>query len=395
MLIILQNFKFRFFLINVIFNDFSHQLHFLVHAWLTLSITDSPFWVGAVFGLHGLGMVMFSIFAGVLVDTIDRRKLIVVSQLIHALMSFVLAILIFYGQIQLWHMLIIGFGYGAVASISMPATMTLTLDIVGRDKLLSGVAITFAVGSFMAIISPVIGSRTVDTLGIEWVYILISISLVIAALMMTFIRDLTPIPKRNTSPLHDMKTGLNYAMTTPAVRILLIMNLVTASMGWSHDSMLSVMARDVLKVGVSGLGYMIAIASLGGTIATLLVSNQPYIKEKAKLLLGGLVAFGVFLIIFSLSRWFPLSLLALALAYASAMVYETIHNTILQTIVPDDMRGRMLSFVAITWGMSSISGFHTGAIAAASSAPIAIAIGGSAVVLSAIALSRTTMRSKF
>ena len=126
MLIILQNFKFRFFLINVIFNDFSHQLHFLVHAWLTLSITDSPFWVGAVFGLHGLGMVMFSIFAGVLVDTIDRRKLIVVSQLIHALMSFVLAILIFYGQIQLWHMLIIGFGYGAVASISMPATMTLT-----------------------------------------------------------------------------------------------------------------------------------------------------------------------------------------------------------------------------------------------------------------------------
>ena len=112
-------------------------------------------------------------------------------------------------------------------------------------------------------------------------------------------------------------------------------------------------------------------------------------------MLGGLVAFGVFLIIFSLSRWFPLSLLALALAYASAMVYETIHNTILQTIVPDEMRGRMLSFVAITWGMSSISGFHTGAIAAASSAPIAIAIGGSAVVLSAIALSRSTMRSKF
>ena len=242
MLIILQNLKFRFFLINVIFNDFSHQLHFLVHAWLTLSITDSPFWVGAVFGLHGLGMVMFSIFAGVLVDTIDRRKLIVVSQLIHASMSFVLAILIFYGEIQLWHILIIGFGYGAVASISMPATMTLTLDIVGRDKLLSGVAITFAVGSFMAIISPLIGSRTVDALGIGWVYIFISIALVIAAFMMTFIHDLTPIPKRNTSPLHDMKTGLHYAITTPAVRILLIMNLVTASMGWSHDSMLSVMA---------------------------------------------------------------------------------------------------------------------------------------------------------
>lgn len=394
MLIVLQNPKFRLFLINVLFNDFSHQLHFLVHAWLTLSITDSPFWVGAVFGLHGLGMVMFSIFAGVLVDTVDRRKLIMASQLMLAALSFGLAILVFYDQVQLWHMLIVGFVYGIIASVSMPATMTLSLDIVGRDKLLSGVGITFAVGSFMAIISPLIGGTTVNTLGIAWVYMFISIGLIIAASMMPFITGLNPVPKRNTTPFHDMKTGLHYAMTTPTVRILLIMNLVASTMGWAHDSMLSVIARDVLKVGVSGLGYMIAVASFGGTVATLVVSNQPDIKEKGKVLIGGLAAFGIFLIIFSFSRWFPLSLLTLAFAYASAMIYETIHNTILQTIVPDEMRGRMLSFVAFTWGMSSMAGFHTGAIAAASSAPIAIAIGGSAVVLSAIALSKATMRSK-
>ena len=152
------------------------------------------------------------------------------------------------------------------------------------------------------------------------------------------------------------------------------------------------MARDVLDVDASGLGYLLATAAAGATIATVIVSNLGDVRDKGRLMLASLGGFGLFLMLFAASTWFPLSMILLALSYAAVMAYEATLSTLLQTSVTDQMRGRVLSFQAFTWGISMVSGFHMGAIANAVGAPVAIAIAGGLVMLNALRLLPTASR---
>ena len=180
--------------------------------------------------------------------------------------------------------------------------------------------------------------------------------------------------------------------STPAVRLLIAMVLVTEAFGWAHETILPVMARDVLDVGASGLGYLLAAGSAGGTVSTLLLASVGEVGRKSRLLVASSFGFGLFLVLFAWSSALPLSLVLIAGAYASALVYETTVTTLLQREVPDNLRGRVVSFQAMMWGVTGLAGFHTGAIAGAIGAPAAIAIGGAVVVVSAVWVLRVAGR---
>ena len=126
-------------------------MFFMVHGWLTLILTDSPFWVGATAGVQGLGILGASTFVGVLVDRLDRVKLMAGAQLLQAAMLLVMATLILAGHAQLWQVLIIGFLDGLAIAVRMPARMALTLDVVGRERLLSATAANFGAMTIMGI----------------------------------------------------------------------------------------------------------------------------------------------------------------------------------------------------------------------------------------------------
>ena len=183
-----------------------------------------------------------------------------------------------------------------------------------------------------------------------------------------------------------------YVFSTPAVRLLIAMVLVTEAFGWAHETILPVMARDVLDVGASGLGYLLAAGSAGGTVSTLLLASVGEVGRKSRLLVASSFGFGLSLVLFAWSSALPLSLVLIAGAYASALVYETTVTTLLQREVPDNLRGRVVSFQAMMWGVTGLAGFHTGAIAGAIGAPAAIAIGGAVVVVSAVWVLRVAGR---
>ena len=130
------------------------------------------------------------------------------------------------------------------------------------------------------------------------------------------------------------------------------------------------------------------LGSDGATVTTVILASRSDVRSKSNLLVGGAMGFGFFLILFSWSTWLPLSLAFLAGAYASVVMYETTVNTLLQTSVPDELRGRVLSFQTMMWGVTGLAGFHTGAIASAMGAPIAIAIGGGVVILNSLRIAR-------
>ncbi len=175
---------------------------------------------------------------------------------------------------------------------------------------------------------------------------------------------------------------------------MILMALSAEAFGWAHETILPVMARDVLDIGPQGLGYLLSAGSAGAFISTVVISNLGDIKQKRRMLVIGYIALGGFLILFAASPWLITSLLLLAAAYSAVAIYETILSTLLQINVPDAMRGRVLSFQTMTWGVTGFSGFHTGAIAALLGAPIAIAAGGGIVVLNGVRFVRRAIRSE-
>ena len=393
MQLIFQNPRFRLLWISVAFNDMGIFLYFMVQGWLVLTVTGSPFWVGATMGMAGLGTMAFSPLGGVLADRLDRRSLIIGGQLVQAAYASVMAALVLSDQIQLWHILLVAFVDGGVASIKIPAREALTLDLVGRENLLRATAANFMAMTLFGIAAPLIGGVVITAFDIGWAYVIwAGVSMAAAVVLLR----LTGVPRRpreaRGSPLQDLKIGIRYALATPTVRTLLLIILVTEIFGWAHESMLPVMARHELDVGASGLGYLLSAAAAGALVGTLVVSAMGDIKEKGRLMVVGQAGFGLFLVLFALSSSFPLSMVLLALAYALGVAFEAIIVTLLQTSVPDEMRGRVLSFQAFMWGISFSAGFHTGAIASAVGAPVTIAIGGGVVLLNALRLLPTMSR---
>ena len=384
MRLILDNPRFRLLWASTAFSEVGEMLYFMVHGWLTLAVTDSPFWVGAAAGFTGVGLLSFSVFGGVLADRLNRRNLLVGGQMLQATMALALAALIFTDQIELWHILTAALLVGFVHAVNAPARMALTLDVAGRDKLLSAMAATFSVGAAMGIVAPLVGGLVVSAFDIGWAYVLIGCAYLVSPAVLLNLRVEPRTKRRVGSPWQDLKQGVHYVFTTRSVRTLILLGLVVEAFGWAHESMLPVMARDVLGVGASGLGYLIAAGAGGAMVTTLIVSGLGDIENKRRLIVLGGVAFGLGLILFAASPWFALSIVLIALAYGGVALYEAILSTLLQTAVPDEMRGRILSFQTITWGVSGLSGFHTGAIAALIGAPLAIAIGGGVVVLNGL-----------
>ena len=388
MRVIFENSQFRRLWVSTVVNDAGLMIYFTVHGWLALTVTDSAFWVGATAGMSGVGLVSTSVLAGVLVDRLNRRDLIIVAQLVQATMAFTIAVLIMLDRIELWHIMVMAFVDGAVVSVKLPSRMALVLDVAGRDRLLSATAASFAAMSGMGIIVPPLAGLIVAAFDISWAYVIMGVALLVSPAILLGVRPAPASQETRASALHDLRQGVAYVFTTPAVRALILMALVGAAFGWAHETMLPVMAGKVLNVGPVGLGYLLSAGSAGGLVATLIVSNAGDVVNKRRLLVVGYAGFGLFLILFAASPLLPLSLALIAIAYAFAMVYETTLTTVLQTIVPDKMRGRVLSFQMLTWGVAGTSGFHTGAIAAAVGAPVAIAIGGGVVLLNTLGMAR-------
>ncbi|MBM3948666.1 MAG: MFS transporter [SAR202 cluster bacterium] len=386
MLAILRHPKYRFFFANTLCRDLGVIVFFVSNGWLALTLTDSPFWVGATAGSVGVGLAGFSVFGGVLADRLDRKKLLMGAQVWMAVVATVMAALVATGRVELWHLMLAGFSFGVSNAVELPSRNAFTMDLMGRGNLLRGVATNFVTAQIMGIAAPIVAGQVLEAFDDSWAYVVVAGSNMVAVTMLLPLRYQRPAVAEHRTPLRDLREGLAYGFRTPLIRGLILLGITGEVFGWSHETMLPVMAGDVLKVGAAGLGYMLSAAGAGSLAFTLVLANLRDIRRKGLVAVVAAAGFGLFLVAFAYSPWFSLSLLLIALAYGMGHVYEAVVTTALQTAVPDGMRGRVLSFQTAVWGISSLAGFVAGAIANALGAPAAIAIGGGVLVVSALSL---------
>ena len=379
-----RNPQFRLLWISTAIAGLGMMMGMLAQGWLVLTLTDSAFWVGATAGFVGLGMFAFGLIGGAITDRLSRRYMLITVHLLSGGVACLLAILIIVEEIKLWHILLLAILEGALVTVAAPATLSLIYDIVGKGRMLNATAATAAGDVLTMIFGGLLTGTLITATGLQGCYLFIAGTLILAPLPLAFM-NLSPQPKQPSAPLwRDGLEGLRYATRSSPLRSLLLFSVLMEFFGFSYHVMLPVIARDVLNVGASGLGYLAAAGGVGALISTVVIASLGDFRWKGLLVVAGGGGTGLFLILFALSPYFYVSLLFAALVSAMLWLYDTNMVTLIQVLASDAMRGRLTGLLTITWGFTPVGGFLAGAIASLMGAPFAIGLGGGVIVASSL-----------
>lgn len=356
------------------------SMELLAQGWLVLLITDSPLWVGIASGLRGAGHVSAGLFGGILADRVNRRNVLAMAQLLRGLTLAALGLLVLTGQVELWHVLAVALLQGTADAIVAPALNGLIYDTVGPHRLLNAMAAMLAGFHLTWIAGSVVAGTLINAAGIGIGYLVAAGAYSASPMVLLRVHVGQPVRRPREPVWRNLVDGLKYAAANRQLRALLLLSVLVETFGFSYIVMLPVVARDILRVGALGLGYLSAAGSIGALAGTLVVGSLGEIKAKWAMLTIASGGAGVGLLLFALSPWFATSLALAGVVGMALVVYDATIATLLQLVSADALRGRILGMYGLTWGFTPLGGFIAGAVANVLSAPFAIGAGGIVIV---------------
>jgi MFS transporter, DHA1 family, staphyloferrin A biosynthesis exporter len=320
--------------------------------WLVYQLSGSAVQL-AILNLCRLAPIfVFTLVGGVIADRVERRRLLFVTQAVAMILALVLAVLTFSGLVRIWMVLLVAVGRGIVLSFNQPARQSLISELVPRDYLKNAIALNSATINLTRVLGPIVGGVLIATAGVAGAFALNAASFmaVLIALAMMRFPDRPP-PKTRGSVLSELAGGLSYLQQRPTLRTLVLLALVPMVLGMPYMTMLTVFASDVLQAGGGGLGLLTACSGVGAVSGALWVAANAHRVRLGPLMFVGLIGFGTALLVFSLSPWFWISVLALVAVGAGQQVYMASNNALIQTNVEEEFRGRIVSTLFLNRGM--------------------------------------------
>jgi MFS family permease len=362
-------------------------------AWLVLELTDSAFWVGSIQALGSLPVLLFSLYAGVLADRFPKERLVFVTQACSMVLALVLAAIVFAGIVELWHVAVIAFLLGTAAAFDIPARQSFLVELVGKDDLTNAIALNSSAFNASRVVGPAIGGVLIATVGVGACFLLNGLSY-IAVLAALFMMRLPPI-RRSAEPTRawsSIKQGLRFVVTDVRIRTILLNVAVVGMFGFPVIVLLPIVARDVLGLGAQAYGWMMSAFGVGAVAGALGLAVFSRRIPKGRVLGPAAASFGALVVLVALTRSLPLVLILLTLVGLAMVLTTALTNTLLQTLAPDSLRGRVVSVYTMAFiGFTPFGAFQAGLIAEAFGAPTALAIGGLVTVAVAVT---TVVRSR-
>jgi MFS family permease len=327
--------------------------------WLVYKITNSQSSLGLVTFLNFLPVLLFSLFMGVLVDRTSKRNLLVLSQSLFMLLSGILAVLTFAEYVQYWHILVLSFMMGIVNALDMPARQAFYVDIVDREDLTAAIGLNSAIFNGARIVGPAVAGMVVAAIGEAPAFAINSISFlaVIIALLMMRLDNVSQKSLRNKGT-QGLTQGLRYLVHEKQIFGLVIMVALFSLVSAPYMVLLPVFARDILNTGAEGFGQLLSAQGIGALIGALGVIFFGEGKNKGRTVLISRGVLGFAIAGLALSRSPIFSMLALVIAGFVFISQLVLTNSLIQYIVPDDLRGRVIS--AFTWALGGF--FPLGAL---------------------------------
>ena len=347
--------------------------------WLVLDLTNSPFYLGLAGFARQFPMMIVSPFGGVLADRVDRKALLVWTQVFQLVLCVVLSALVFSGWVNIWHVLGISFLFGSAVSMNVPARQAIVPILVGKERLANALALYSMSLNASRIIGPSLAGVMMGWSGVGGCLALQSLGYLWAAANVFQIRDVSASStsgRSGATVVENMLDGLRYCVRNRPLFMQLLMAAVPSVVAYPYMQFLPSFARDIYGIGAGGLGVLMTAMGLGALTGSFAIASRKHIAHKSLITLGCSATFGLFLCGFAMAPTLWVGLPFLALAGASSSIYMTLNGTIIQELTPDEYRGRVSSVYMMTWGMMPLGAVPAGAIAEVWGAPAAVFLGG-------------------
>jgi MFS family permease len=365
-----QHRNFRLFWLGQTLSLIGSWMQTMAQGWLALELTNSPLMVGLVAAASSLPIVLLSVAAGVLVDRTDKLRLVTIAQTLLLLEATALWWLTWAGHATIFWLVVLAAVSGVIGAFEIPARQSLVIDLVGREHLRSAIALNSTGFNIGRVVGPSLAALVIAHAGIAWCFGVNALSYLAVLIGLLLIR----LPRERSesaatvlqSPIEGVREGVRYILDTPLVRALIRLIAVYAVLGVPYLALMPVVARDMLGLGPGGYGLLLASVGIGGLAGALwLASRSDLERGRGRLLATFSFAFAILLIAFSFVRTPYVAYVMLLAVGFTMIVVNAVSNALLQHMVPDAMRGRiMAAYSFIVVGLSqTVGAFGAGAVA--------------------------------
>ena len=326
-------------------------IQMIAMGWLVYRLTNSAFMLGLVGFVGRLPTLFISPFAGVIADRWNKYKLLLLTQVLSMLQALAITILLFTDIVQIWHIIILSIALGLINSFDTPVRQSFVIEMIEKkEDLGNAIALNSAMVNGARLFGPTIAGILVGALGEGWCFLINTLSFIaiITTLLMMKIPE-KKIEKKPDGHLAELKEGFKYAYNFIPIRYILFILSLVSLMGMPYQVLMPVFAKDIYHGGPNTLGFLMAAAGTGALIGALYLASRKSVVGLGKNIAIATAIFGSGLVIFSLSKTFTLSIIVLVITGFGMMVQMASSNTVLQTIVDDDKRGRIMSFYTMAF----------------------------------------------
>lgn len=362
----------------------------VAQSWLVYRITGSAVLLGTVGFASQFPVFVLSTVGGIVADGNSKHRIVIATQASSMCLAFVLAALTLSGRIQVWHIIVLASLLGTVNAFDIPARQAFLVEMVGKEDLLNAIGLNSSMFNGARVVGPAVAGILVASIGEGWCFFANAVSYlaVIAGLLAMKLKK-RAAPRRSGSAVADVLEGFRYARNTlPIFAILLLLGLVSV-VGLPYAVLMPIFADKILHSGPRGYSLLMSAAGLGAMMGALTLATRQGVRGLGRLVALAASGFGISLILFSLSRSFWLSIILLVPAGFCVMLLTACCNTLIQSMVPDHLRGRMMGLYSMMFmGMAPLGALGAGVAANWFGAPITVALGGVVCLLGAAGFAR-------
>src|SRR6476646_501380 len=355
-------------------------------SWFVYQITNSKLLLGVVAAMGSAPMMLSSVWGGSLADRYPKRSILIATQTAQMICASLLEAGVWAGFATPLFIIVIAALNGLAMGFDMPARQSFTVEMTSREDLLNAISLNSSIVNGARVVGPSVAGLLIGWVGVAMCFFLNGltfVAVIAGLLMMRFPPFQRPVHVVSASK--HAWNGIVYSLKHQRVRTILLLFLAVGVFGWSYAVLMPAFARDVLNRGANGYGILMSASGTGAFIGALVVATYGHLITPRKLALGGIWVFSIALFALSLSRNFYVALACLLVAGFGMLLFFSTSNTVLQTIVPDEMRGRVMGVWSLVFGaMIPLGSLEAGAVAHFAGTPVALAFG--AIVCAASAL---------
>jgi len=358
----------------------------VAQSWLVYRMTGSAFLLGAVGFSSQIPVFIMAPVGGIVADRLNRQRIVISTQTASMILAGILAALTLTHRVQVWQIMVLASLLGVVNAFDIPARQAFLIDMVGREDLMNAIALNSSMFNGARVIGPAVAGILVASIGEGWCFFANAVSYlaVIAGLLLMRIVHPAKLATQG-SPLENVIEGFAFARNTGPIRAILLLLGVVSFVGMPYAVLMPVFADQILHGGARGLGILMGATGIGALLGAVSLAARVGIKGLGRVIAMCAGGFGLSLALFSFSRIFWLSTLLLVPVGFFMMVQMASSNTLIQSMVPDRLRGRVMSVYSMMFmGMAPFGALSAGSVAHHLGAPWTVALGGLACTMAAV-----------